>query len=115
TGVGPIQIVCKNQRTKRRVTIDGTGSPTWDCEAAGLVVRAGDKVAAWTVGEEFGGEDVTGQARGISTHRAKCTNLETGRQVSWDLGGATTWSCRAMGLSFQDGDRVRVWVQGFAY
>src|SRR5262249_46359177 len=115
TGLGPLQAVCKNQRTKRRVTVDAGDSPSWDCESTGFVVRAGDRVAAWAVGEVQGNEDVTGHAQGMSARRAKCTNLETGRHVSRELEGATSWSCRDMGLPFRERDRLRVWVQGAAY
>lgn len=115
TGGGQLQVVCQNQRTNRRVTLEAGDSSEWNCEAAGLLVHAGDKVAVWAVGEAVGSEDATGYAQGMTTRRAKCTTLETGRHVTLDLHGATSWSCREMGLTLKQGDRIRVWVQGAAY
>jgi hypothetical protein len=45
TGVTAQRVVCLNVTTRQRVVIElGGEAPAWNCEAAGLVVHAGDRI-----------------------------------------------------------------------
>jgi hypothetical protein len=53
-GLIPKTVVCTNVTTGQVVTLDGSAS-AWDCEAAGLGVTAGDRVAVHVQGTVEGG------------------------------------------------------------
>ena len=52
TGVTPSRVVCTNVTTEQRVVIRGS-TRSWDCEAAGLMVRPGDTIRQTLTGEAY--------------------------------------------------------------
>src|SRR5882724_202152 len=115
TGFTPHSAVCKNVTTGQQVPLSDPG-PAWDCEAAGLGVSSGDRIAIVVHGPvEQGATDVGGAVAGMTPSRAGCTNLTTGQQVAFEhLVGATAGSCVAAGLAVQPWHYLQMSVQGAA-
>jgi hypothetical protein len=115
TGLTPHTAVCENVTTGHEVTLSDPVSP-WDCEAEGLGVRAGDRVALRVHGSVAkGATDVGGAVVGMAPRSGDCTNLTTGQQVAFQhMVGATAASCVAAGLGVHPGDTVQMHVQGVA-
>jgi hypothetical protein len=115
TGLTPHTVVCQNVSTGQAVTLSDPASP-WDCEAAGLEVRAGDRVALRVHGSMAkGATDVGGAVVGMAPSSAGCTNLTAGQQVAFQhMVGATAGSCVTAGLVVHPGDLIQISVQGAA-
>ena len=115
TGFTPHTAVCTNVTTGQQVPLSDPG-PAWDCEAAGLGVSSGDRIAIVVHGPvEQGATDVGGAVAGMTPSRAGCTNLTTGQQVAFEhLVGATAGSCVAAGLAVQPWHYLQMSVQGAA-
>ena len=113
SGIIPHTAVCKNITTEQQVTLSHPAS-TWDCEAAGLPVSSGDRVAMRVQGTvEESAMDVSGVVSGLAPTSGGCTNLTTGQQVKFqDMRGATAASCAFAGLVVQAGHTVQMSVQG---
>jgi hypothetical protein len=113
TGFTPQTVVCQNVTTAQVVTLSDPVSP-WDCEAVGLGVSPGDRVAIHVRGPvKKGATDVGGAVAGMAPTSGGCTNLTTEQQVPFQhLVGATAASCLAAGLVVQPGDHVQMSVQG---
>jgi hypothetical protein len=88
----------------------------WDCEAAGVAIASGDRVALRLRGPvQRTATDVGGAVVGMTPSRGSCTNLTTGQQVTLQyMRGATAASCLAAGLVVQTGEAVQMRVQGVA-
>jgi hypothetical protein len=114
-GIIPHTAVCKNVTTRQQVTLSEP-APTWDCEAAGLAVSAGNTVTMQVLGTvEEAATDVGGAVTGIALLSGSCTNVTTGQQVQFqDLLGAREASCVAAGLVVQPGETVQMQVKGVA-
>jgi hypothetical protein len=113
-GIIPPTVVCTNVTTGQQVT-PSPPAPTLDCEAAGLVVQAGDPVTIQVLGTVEAATDVGGAVTGMAPLRGSCTNVTTGQQVQFqDMLGAREVSCVASGLVVQPGETVRMRVQGIA-
>jgi hypothetical protein len=114
-GIIPQTAVCKNISTGRQVTLSEP-APTWDCEAAGLAVHAGDTVTIQVLGTvEEAATDVGGAVTGMAPLSGSCTNVTTGQQVQFqDMLGAREVSCVAAGLVVQPGETVQMRVKGVA-
>jgi hypothetical protein len=114
-GIIPHTAVCKNVSTGRQVTLSEP-APTWDCEAAGLAVHAGNTVTIQVLGTvEEAATDVGGAVTGIALLSGSCTNVTTGQQVQFqDMLGAREASCVAAGLVVQPGETVQMQVKGVA-
>jgi hypothetical protein len=115
TGVILRNTVCQNLTTGQEVTLNAP-VPPWDCEAAGLAVTAGDRVALRLRGPvKQNATDVGGAVVGMTPSRGTCTNRTTGQEVTFPYtGGATAASCVAAGLVVQAGEAVQLRVQGVA-
>ena len=115
TGLTPHTAVCENVTTGQAVTLSAPTSP-WDCEAAGLAVRAGDQVALRVRGPvTHNATDVGGAVVGLAPRGGGCTNRTTGQAVTFQhMVGATAASCGAAGLVTHPGDQVQLRVQGAA-
>jgi hypothetical protein len=115
TGVTPGTVVCQNVTTGQEVTLSAPVSP-WDCEAAGLVITSGNRVALRMRGPvQQNATDVGGAVVGMTPSRGTCTNVTTGQQVTFPYtNGATAASCGAAGLVVQAGEAVQLRVQGVA-
>jgi hypothetical protein len=115
TGVTPRTVVCQNVTTGQEVTLSAPVSP-WDCEAAGLVITSGNRVALRMRGPvQQNATDVGGAVVGMTPSRGTCTNVTTGQQVTFPYtNGATAASCGAAGLVVQAGEAVQLRVQGVA-
>ncbi len=111
----PRTAVRQNLTTGQEVTLSAPVSP-WDCEAAGLGVTPGDRVALRLRGpvqQSF--TDVGGAVVGMVPSSGRCMNLVTGQQVTFPYTrGATAASCLAAGLVVQAGQAVQLRVQGVA-
>jgi hypothetical protein len=114
-GITPQTAVCKNVSTGRQVTLSQP-APTWDCEAAGLAVYAGNTVTIQVLGTvEEDATDVGGAVTGMAPLSGGCTNVATGQEVQFqDMVGATEASCVAAGLVVQPGETVQMHVRGIA-
>jgi len=114
-GIIPHTAVCKNVSTGRQVTLSEP-APTWDCEAAGLAVSAGNTVTIQVLGTvEEVATDVGGAVTGMAPLSGSCTNVTTGHQVQFqDMLGAREVSCVAAGLVVQPGETVQMRVKGVA-
>jgi len=114
-GIIPHTAVCKNVSTGRQVTLSEP-APTWDCEAAGLAVSAGNTVTIQVLGTvEEVATDVGGAVTGMAPLSGSCTNVTTGQQVQFqDMLGAREVSCVAAGLVVQPGETVQMRVKGVA-
>jgi hypothetical protein len=108
-------VVCENVTTGQEVTLSAP-VPPWDCEAAGLGVTPGDRVALRLRGPvQRTATDVGGAVVGMTPRRGSCTNRTTGQQVTFPYtSGATAASCLAAGLVVQLGEVVQLRVQGAA-
>jgi Right handed beta helix region len=115
TGFTPQTVVCTNVTTGQNVTLNAPAT-SWDCEAAGVGVTAGDRVAMRVRGTvDEGATDVGGAVAGVQPSSGGCTNLTTGQQVSFQhMVGATAGSCVAAGLVVHPGDGVQMSVAGGA-
>jgi hypothetical protein len=113
-GLQPRTVWCRNETTGQVVTFEPGGATSWDCEAAGLVIQPGDRVATRVRGPVMGLGEVGGTVTGLHPRKAGCTNLTTGRHVEQALFGDTTWNCQAMGLVAAPGERVQTSVRGRA-
>jgi hypothetical protein len=115
TGLTAHTVVCQNVTTGHAVTRSDPASP-WDCEAAGLEVTAGDRVALHVRGPvKQGSTDVDGAVTGMAPSSGGCANLTTEQQVTFQhMKGATAASCVAAGLIIHPGDQVQMHVQGAA-
>ena len=108
-------MVCKNVTTEREVTLSHPAA-AWNCEAAGLQVAAGDRLALRVRGPvNKGATDVGGAVTGMTPSSGGCANRTTGQQVTFQhMVGATAASCVAAGLVVQEGEAVQMHVQGAA-
>ena len=80
TGMTPRTAICRNVTTGEQVTLKNPG-PAWDCEAAGLDVTVGDRVALLVRGPvQQGATDVGGAVTGMAPTSGGCTNLTTGNR-----------------------------------
>jgi Right handed beta helix region len=115
TGVTLRTVICQNLTTGQEVTLSAP-VPPWDCEAAGLAITSGDRVAVRLRGPvQREATDVEGAVVGMTPSRGSCTNLTTGQQVTLQyMGGATAASCGTAGLVMQPGEDVQMRVQGVA-
>jgi hypothetical protein len=86
-GLNPRTVACKNLTTTQEVTINDHAT-AWNCEAAGLQISAGERVAM--------------VVRGTVAANAP------------DVGGATAGSCVAAGLIVHPGHLLQLRVQGDA-
>jgi hypothetical protein len=115
TGIRPRWVVCRNLTTGQEVQFDAAGVTAWDCEAAGLTIRAGDRVAMRVYGPvEASAEALGGSVTSFHPVTAHCTNLTTDQQVDIALEGTTAWDCEAAGLVVHPEDRLQTSVQGHA-
>jgi len=114
-GLIPQTAVCKNANTGQQVTLSSP-APTWDCQAAGIAVYAGNTVTIQVLGTvEEGATDVGGAVIGMAPLSGNCTNVSTGQQVQFqDMLGAREASCVAAGLVVQPGETVQMHVRGVA-
>jgi hypothetical protein len=114
-GVTLHTVICQNLTTGQAVTLSAP-VPPWDCEAAGLAIASGDRVALRLRGPvKRTAIDVGGAVVGMTPRSGSCTNLTTGQQVTFQyMGGATAASCLAAGLVVQPGEAVQMRVQGVA-
>jgi hypothetical protein len=108
-------VVCQNVTTGQEGTFSAP-VPPWDCEAVGLAITSGDRVALRLRGPvRQTATDVGGAVVGMTPQRGTCTNVTTGQQVTFPYtGGATAASCGAAGFVIQLGDQVQLRVQGAA-
>jgi hypothetical protein len=115
TGFTPQTVVCQNVTTGHSVTLSDHAT-SWDCEAAGLAVTAGDHVSILARGPvNKSATDVGGAVAGMQPSSGGCTNRTTGQQVKFQqLVGATAASCVAAGLVVHAGDTVQMSVAGVA-
>jgi hypothetical protein len=115
TGMNLHTAVCQNVTTGHSVTLSSPAA-SWDCEASGLGVTAGDQVALRVRGPVKNvATDVGGAVVGMVPSSAGCTNLTTGQKVTFQhMKGATAASCVAAGLVVHRGDHVKMSVQGVA-
>jgi hypothetical protein len=115
TGLTPQTVVCQNVTTGQEVTLSAP-VPPWDCEAAGVAITSGDRVAVRLRGPvQREATDVGGAVVGMTPSRGTCTNVTTGQQVTFPYTrGATAASCGAAGLVVQAGEAVQMRVQGVA-
>jgi hypothetical protein len=112
--ISPQIVHCTNVTTGQVVTLSDPG-PSWDCEAAGLAVTAGDQVAIRVRGSVGQGVGVGGAVWGLLPNRSSCTNLTTGQQLPFvQMPGATAGNCLDAGLIIRPGDQVQMRVQGVA-
>lgn len=58
------------------------------------------------------GGGISGTGTGVDGRRALCRNLETGAQVSFNLGGVAAWTCS--GLFYGPGDAIGTGIAGLA-
>ncbi len=98
---------CHNLATGQTVTPPiGTGT-SWACEAAGLVVNAGDPVSQTVSGSAgLADESVGGTVCGVGELEITCFNRTTGQSVIFSNGDARAWDCEAAGLAVVPGDRI---------
>jgi hypothetical protein len=111
----PDTAVCTNVTTGQRVTLSHP-APTWDCQAAGIAVTAGNQVTIQVHGTvEEDATYVGGAVSGMTPKSGSCTNLTTGQQAKFQhMREATAASCVAAGLVVQPGETVQMRVQGAA-
>jgi hypothetical protein len=114
-GLNPRTVACKNLTTTQEVTINDHAT-AWNCEAAGLQISAGERVAMVVRGTvAANAPDVGGAVTGIEPRSASCTTLTTGQQVQFEMmRGATAGSCVAAGLIVHPGHLLQLRVQGDA-
>ena len=113
TGLESRSVVCKNETTGASVAIQLAGAESWDCEAAGLPVAAGDRVVQTVLG--LGAPGSTGGAiTGMDGLSARCRNVTTGKIATIPLDGKVSWDCEAAGLVVNPQDRVAQQVRGTA-
>ena len=97
---------CLNLTTGSEVSfVLAPGATSWDCEANGLGVVAGDIVRQAVSGVSAGGAG--GTVIGLAARRASCRNLTTGQSVAIDLSTGPSWDCVSADLGVSRGDRVR--------
>jgi hypothetical protein len=115
TGLTPSTVSCQNVTTGQAVTMNDHAT-SWDCEAAGLGVSAGNQVSMRVQGAVAkSATDVGGAVTGMAPSSGGCTNLTTGQQVKFQhMAGATAASCVAAGLVVHAGDTVQISAQGGA-
>jgi hypothetical protein len=113
TGLQNHSVVCKNEATGDTVSVQLAGAKSWDCEAAGLAVAAGDRVTQTVLG--LGAPGSTGGAiTGMDGLAARCRNVTTGKTAMIPLDGKVKWDCEEAGLVINPQDRVIEQVRGSA-
>ncbi len=105
SGVVTSSAVCRNHRSGQTVAIPLGGAASWDCEAAGLGVSAGDRVTQQVNGNAAGAP-IGGGVTGVTLDRVVCSNETTGQRVTFPADGAAAWDCTAAGLLAGDGDWI---------
>jgi hypothetical protein len=115
TGLTPHTVVCTNVTTGQQVTLNDHAT-SWNCEAAGLGVTAGDQVALRVRGPVAkGATDIGGAVVGMVPSNGGCTNLTTGQQVKFQhMVGAMAGSCVIAGMVMHPGDTIQISVRGVA-
>jgi hypothetical protein len=108
-------MVCTNVTTGQQVTLSDHAT-SWNCEAAGLGVTAGDQVALRVRGPVAkGATDIGGAVVGMVPSNGGCTNLTTGQQVKFQhMVGAMAGSCVIAGMVMHPGDTIQISVRGVA-
>ncbi len=102
-----VNVSCSNRTTGSVVSFAlAAGADSWDCEAQGLVVTAGDVISQSVQGEAIDGAG--GTVIGLSADRALCRNATTGLSVGLNLATGPSWDCVAGGLTVNAGDRIRI-------
>ena len=87
---------------------------SWDCEALGLNVSAGDNVLLFVRGVVFTPVFAGSVDRLIDGANVNCRNVTQGAAVQTPLDPDGTWDCAAAGLPLADQDIVHTVVIGVA-
>ena len=112
-GVHLMKVICQNETTGQQV-ITEEGVSAWDCEAAGLVVQAGDIIQQTVIGSaDTTSTRIASSVAGVHPTNVICQNETTGQQVITEE-GAYAWDCEAAGLVVQAGDIIQQTVIGTA-
>jgi hypothetical protein len=110
-GVDSANVICHNKTTGQDV-VTQDGGHTWDCEAAGLIVNAGDIIQQTVIGTaDTTSTSVGSSVAGVQTTKVVCQNKTTKQRVVTQ-DGAHTSDCEAAGLIVNAGDIIQQTVIG---
>jgi hypothetical protein len=113
SGLNTRKAVCLNKTTGQRIDLALAGEPSWDCNAAGLIINPGDFILMRASGRGSpSGVGLGGRPTGIVPRQAECINARTGQRVVIEPLLAGAWNCEAAGLVVEKGDRVLTSVKG---
>ena len=85
-----------------------------ECEAGGLTVSRGDRLAVRAQGTNVGPRLMGAGRRLLPGARVSCTNRSTGERAVTSVDGNGEWDCAAAGLTLASGDRLDIVVSGTA-
>jgi subtilisin family serine protease len=107
-GTGGLQsamAACTNRNTGQAVGAAVDAALSWSCEDAGLTAQRGNVIIMRVTGPAKV-PLIESTSTGVRSLLARCVNTTTGQAVNIPLGGGTSWSCTAAGLTVSPGDTV---------